>query len=248
MRLRAISVSVVAVATIALLPATSSASPRPVSAAQVQKLAALAHQGATGTFSATYEIGTSSSVRGTLRIAQRAPRGEAPFPAGHGEWTFLVRLDNGDIYQWLERGIQSSECLRRTSPRFSRCGGPVTYAPSNGFFLSTYAFLPGSMAQALAALADPRSTPALTLSKLTTYEARSAHFGRLACLHEPPFAGGPGTWCYRSDGVLASISGAPAPYLLGRRATLVRWSSKAPASDFRLLGPASPSSFSALPI
>jgi hypothetical protein len=168
----------------------------------------LARHGIDGTFEATYVVrglphGRFEAANGTVVVAQKAAPGRTAWPDYLGSWSFLVRLDDGWGFQWVEHGHHSEDCVLEPGSHRWACTGDGRFTPSIGFELSIYPFLPGSAFQSLDVIV---TRPMIDQHVFGTFTRSSRHFGTLQCLRVE-VERTPSSWCLNHDGFLVSEAG-----------------------------------------
>ena len=200
----------------------------------------LAEAGIHGTFEATYRVvgnpgAEGPNANGTVVVAQRAGAHTSAWPDGAGEWSYRLESVNGWGFQWIEHGLTAEDCWRTPTERAWRCTGPGTYEGSNGFVISTWAFVP---ATAVAAISNGIGPSAVSLHLQTYREARSAN-GPLVCLRRASSSGNE-SWCLTTAGRLASEKGVGAVFFDWPLITLTHCQEAVPSPDFVPLGKVKP--------
>jgi hypothetical protein len=174
----------------------------------VERFLALEERGLRGSFELSYHVngypgGHGLSGDGTLVVAQRATPGTSAWPTGPGEWSFHLTQVPDAVFQWVEFGNKAEDCWAWPRHPTMTCTGPGTYSASNGFILSTLAFIPGSVFVDLKAdvggVDGQRGEPA------SVFRAEgSAITGPLLCLRTDVTDSW--TVCLTNDGVVASVA------------------------------------------
>jgi len=223
---------VAAVGSLAAAPRRSSTTRLPLSSASALSLA---RRGLKQSFVATYRLTEGAGRIGsdysfTVVVAQRGPLAnlaeEEWFEPGPGEWSYLMEWPNGEQMEMVKRSEGLYSCNR--SPEGSwECDGPDRYGGGNGVLITVSAYEPVTQYSALHESLLGPPPPHHVVSRTGVISGR-----RVSCLT----TGRPAeTWCYTSQGLLASfpISGGEGP-VAGLAGTLVKSSTTVPSRQFVL--------------
>ena len=201
---------------------------------------ALAEQGLTGGYQATYALSGQLAVfpgpKWRVVVAHRG-RVAQPHPSATGDatWSFFLHAGDGYRLQWIEEGQHFLDCWTMPARPGWHCG-QGTYETSNGFSLATLPYIPESVVLDLGAVLGGRAGQHVSLSRGT-----SRLFGPLTCLtavSNAPASRATGTTsrhpfvttCLTARGLVAS------QHQWGEgtwdNVALLGWRQPAPASDF----------------
>ena len=237
--------------TLNALPSTPSTSQPAVSVISneaahgaVSRFLRLAETGSGGTFTASYTIeGDTSGIgggNGKVQVAQSAPAGPKRTYAGAGRWSYLLEMNNGAGWQWIEDGSRVEDCWRHSVSTGWKCYGPAPFEPSNGSLVAILPFLPGTALQAIKDIASGQGMYGPQTVSIVR-ERETSTSGPLTCIRDR-IGTGTGSWCLTKSGFFAGSSAPSGGLVLipWRRVSLVSISAAVDRSDFVPIGQVQP--------